>query len=172
MLTFARTVVKKRILILLIGLLLLIPSVIGHLNTGVNYDVLLYLPKTMETVQGQDILLDEFDKGGFAMVMFKDMEKKDINRCCEEIKDIDHVDSVIAYDTLLGPQVPDIIMPNELKDVYEEGDTELIAVFFNTPTSDVGSIHAVQEIRKVCGKQCFVSGMSAFVTDLKELSEH
>ncbi|MBQ3321291.1 MAG: MMPL family transporter [Firmicutes bacterium] len=172
MLTFARTVVKKRKLILIIGLLLLIPSMIGYLNTGVNYDVLLYLPDSMETVQGQDILLDEFDKGGFAMVMFKDMTEKDINQCCEDIENIDHVDSVIAYDTLLGPQVPEIIVPNELKDVYEDGDTELIAVFFNTPTSDVGSIHAVQEIRKVCGKQCFVSGMSAFVTDLKELSEH
>ena len=172
MLKFGRTVVRKRKLILLIGLLLLIPSVIGYLNTGVNYDVLLYLPKTMETVEGQDILLDEFDKGGFAMVMFKGMDNKDVDKCCEKIEDIDHVDSVIAYDTLVGSQVPDIIMPNELRDVYEDGDTQLIAVFFNTPTSDIGSIHAVQEIRKVCGKQCYVSGMSAFVTDLKELSEH
>ena len=172
MLKFGRTVVRKRKLILLIGLLLLVPSVIGYLNTGVNYDVLLYLPKTMETVEGQDILLDEFDKGGFAMVMFKGMDNKDVDKCCKKIEDIDHVDSVIAYDTLIGPQVPDIIMPNELKDVYEDGDTQLIAVFFNTPTSDIGSIHAVQEIRKVCGKQCYVSGMSAFVTDLKELSEH
>ncbi|MGX8774824.1 MAG: efflux RND transporter permease subunit [Bacillota bacterium] len=172
MLKFGRAVTKKRKLILLIGLFLLVPSVIGYLNTGVNYDVLLYLPKTMETVEGQDILLDEFDKGGFAMVMFKDMDAKDVDRCCEEMEKIDHVESVISYDTLVGPQVPDMIMPNELKDVYEDGDTILTAVFFNTPTSDVGSIEAVQKIRKVCGKQCYVSGMSAFVTDLKELSEH
>ncbi len=172
MLKFGRTVIKKRKLILIIGLMLLVPSVIGYLNTGVNYDVLLYLPKTMETVEGQDILLDEFDKGGFAMVMFKGMDAKDVDKCCEEMKKIDHVDSVVSYDTLVGPQVPDMIMPDELKDVYEDGDTILTAVFFNTPTSDVGSIEAVQEIRKICGKQCYVSGMSAFVTDLKELSEH
>ena len=172
MLKFGRTVIRKRKLILLIGLLLLIPSVIGYLNTGVNYDVLLYLPDSMETVEGQDILLDEFDKGGFAMVMFKGMDEKDVDKCCHKIEDIDHVDSIISYDTLVGTQVPDMIMPDELKDVYEDGDTTLAAVFFNTPTSDEGSIHAVQDIRKVCGKQCYVSGMSAFVTDLKELSEH
>ena len=172
MLKFGRAVVKKRIIILLIGLALLIPSAIGYFNTGVNYDVLLYLPKTMETVEGQDILLDEFDKGGFAMVMFKGMDTKDVDKCCEKMEQIDHVDSVISYDTLIGPQIPDMIMPSELQDLYEDGDTVLTAVFFNTPTSDVGSIHAVQEIRKICGKQCYVSGMSAFVTDLKELSEH
>ena len=172
MLKFGRTVVKKRIIILIIGLILLIPSAIGFLKTGVNYDVLLYLPDSMETVQGQDILLDEFNKGGFAMVMFKGMDDKDMEKCCQKIENIDHVDSVIAYDTLLGPQVPDIILPNEIKDVYEEGDTQLAAVFFDTPTSDVGSIEAIQAIRKECGKQCYVSGMSAFVTDLKEVSQH
>ena len=130
MLKFGRTVVKKRIIILIIGLILLIPSAIGFLKTGVNYDVLLYLPDSMETVQGQDILLDEFNKGGFAMVMFKGMDDKDMEKCCQKIENIDHVDSVIAYDTLLGPQVPDIILPNEIKDVYEEGDTQLAAVFF------------------------------------------
>jgi len=172
MLKFGRTVVRKRKLILLIGLLLLVPSVIGYLNTGVNYDVLLYLPKTMETVEGQDILMDEFNKGGFAMVMFQNMDDEEINQCCHDIEKVDHVDSVISYDTLVGAQVPDMVIPNDLKDVYEDGNTQLAAVFFNTPTSDEGSIHAVQDIRKVCGKHCFVSGMSAFVTDLKELSEH
>ena len=110
MLKFGRAVVKKRIIILTIGLILLIPSAIGFLKTGVNYDVLLYLPDSMETVQGQDILLDEFNKGGFAMVMFKGMSDKDINKCCEKIEKIDHVDSVISYDTLVGPQVPEMIM--------------------------------------------------------------
>ncbi len=173
MLKFGRTVVKRRKIILAIALLLLIPSALGYLNTGVNYDVLKYLPDSMETVQGQDILLDEFNKGGFAMVMFKGMDNKDVNKCCEKIEKIDHVDSVISYDTLLGPQIPDIIMPNELQEVYKDDadDTVLTAVFFNTPTSDEGSIKAVQEIRKECGKQCFVSGMSAFVTDLKKLAE-
>ena len=174
MLKFGRAVVKKRIIILIIGLVLLVPSAIGFLKTGVNYDVLLYLPDSMETVQGQDILLDEFDKGGFAMVMFKGMDNKDIDKCCRKIEKIDHVDSVISYDTLLGPQIPDMIMPGEIQEIYEDkdDDTTLAAVFFNTPTSDEGSIRAVQEIRKECGKQCYVSGMSAFVTDLKEVSEH
>ncbi len=174
MLKFGRAVVKKRIIILIIGLVLLVPSAIGFLKTGVNYDVLLYLPDSMETVQGQDILLDEFDKGGFAMVMFKGMSNKDIDKCCRKIEKIDHVDSVISYDTLLGPQIPGIIMPGEIQEIYEDkdDDTTLAAVFFNTPTSDEGSIQAVQEIRKECGKQCYVSGMSAFVTDLKEVSEH
>ena len=174
MLKFGRAVVKKRIIILIIGLVLLVPSAIGFLKTGVNYDVLLYLPDSMETVQGQDILLDEFDKGGFAMVMFKGMDNKDIDKCCRKIEKIDHVDSVISYDTLLGPQIPGIIMPGEIQEIYEDkdDDTTLAAVFFNTPTSDEGSIRAVQEIRKECGKQCYVSGMSAFVTDLKEVSEH
>ena len=174
MLKFGRTVVKKRIIILIIGLVLLVPSAIGFLKTGVNYDVLLYLPDSMETVQGQDILLDEFDKGGFAMVMFKGMSDRDIDKCCRKIEKIDHVDSVISYDTLLGSQIPDMIMPSDLQEIYEDkdDDTTLAAVFFNTPTSDEGSIRAVQEIRKECGKQCYVSGMSAFVTDLKEVSEH
>ena len=171
MLKFGRAVTKKRKLILIIGLLLLIPSAFGYFNTGVNYDVLLYLPDSMETVEGQDLLLDEFGKGGYAMIMFKGMDSKELNDCCEKIENVNHVDSVIAYDTLLGPQVPDSIMPNKVKDVYQKGDTQIAAVFFDTPTSDEGSIEAVQDIRKVCGKQCFVSGMSAFVTDLKELAE-
>lgn len=171
MLKFGRFVTAKRKIILLIALLLLIPSGIGYFNTSVNYDVLLYLPDTMETVKGQDVLLDEFNKGGFAMVMFEGMSEKEIGKTVSKIEDVEHVDSVISYSNIVGEDVPDEIMPEKVKDIYKNGETELIAVFFDTPTSDEGSIEAVQEIRKISGKQCFVSGMSAFVTDLKELAE-
>ena len=171
MLKFAKAVVRKRKLILIIGLLLLIPSVIGYIKTDVNYDVLVYLPDSMETVQGQDILLDEFDKGGFAMVMVKGMDKKDVAALKDRIEGVDHVESVIWYDTIMDLSTPDEILPESIQEVYQEGATTLMAVFFNTPTSDEGSIQAVQKIRQIGGQQCFVSGMSAFVTDLKELAE-
>ncbi|MDO4518444.1 MAG: MMPL family transporter, partial [Bacillota bacterium] len=171
MLKFGRAVTRKRKLILIIGLLLLIPSAIGYFNTGVNYDVLLYLPNTMETVKGQDILLDEFNKGGFSMVMVEGMEKKEVVKFKKDIEKVDHVDSVIWVDSIMDSSVPDEIIPEKIYDVYNEGDTTLMAVFFDAPTSDEASIEAVQEIRRIGGKHCFLSGMSAFVTDLKELSE-
>lgn len=171
MLKFGYAVTHKRKLILIIGLLLLIPAVFGYMNTGVNYDVLTYLPNSMETVKGQDILLDEFDKGGFTMVMFQGMDKKDVNKVEKKIEKVDHVDSVISYENLIGTDVPEEILPKEMRDVYRHDDTELMAVFFNTPTSDKGSIQAVNEIRKIGGEQCFVSGMSAFVADLKALCD-
>lgn len=171
MLKFGRAVTKKRKLILIIGLLLIIPAAAGYFNTGVNYDVLLYLPDSMETVKGQDLLLDEFNKGGFSMVMTEGMNKKENADLKKEIEEVEHVDSVIWVDSLLDLSVPDEVLPENLYEVYNEGDTTLMAVFFDTPTSDEGSIKAVQDIRKIGGKHCFLSGMSAFVTDLKQLAE-
>lgn len=171
MLKFGRAVTKKRKLILIIGLLLIIPAAVGYFNTGVNYDVLLYLPDSMETVKGQDLLLDEFNKGGFSMVMTEGLNKKENAALKKEIEEVEHVDSVIWIDSLLDLSVPDEVLPENLYEVYNEGDTTLMAVFFDTPTSDEGSIKAVQDIRKIGGKHCFLSGMSAFVTDLKELAE-
>ena len=171
MLKFGQAVTKKRKIILIVGLLLIIPAAIGYFNTRVNYDVLLYLPDTMETVKGQDILLDEFNKGGFSMVMVEGMDKKETAALKKDIEKVDHVDSVIWVDTLLDLSVPDEVLPDKVYDVYNEGDSTLMAVFFDTPTSDEGSIEAVQDIRKLGGKHCFLSGMSAFVTDLKELAE-
>ena len=171
MLKFGQAVTKKRKIILIVGLLLIIPAAIGYFNTRVNYDVLLYLPDTMETVKGQDILLDEFNKGGFSMVMVEGMDKKETAALKKDIEKVDHVDSVIWVDSVLDLSVPDEVLPDKVYDVYNEGDTTLMAVFFDTPTSDEGSIEAVQDIRKLGGKHCFLSGMSAFVTDLKELAE-
>lgn len=171
MLKFGRAVTKKRKLILILGLLLLIPSAIGFFNTGVNYDVLLYLPDSMDTVKGQDLLLDEFNKGGFSVVMVEDMEKKEVVKFKEDIEQVDHVESVIWIDSVLDSSVPDEILPEDVYDAYNEKDTTMMAVFFDAPTSDEASIQAVQDIRKIGGKHVFLSGMSAFVTDLKELAE-
>lgn len=171
MLKFGRAVTKKRTLILIVSLLLLIPSVIGYINTRVNFDVLVYLPDTMETVKGQDILLDEFNKGGFAMVMFDGMENKDVAQVKKKIEKVNHVDSVVWYDSVMDVSTPMDILPESVYDAFNDGKTTLMAVFFDSPTSDDGSLEAVSEIRKIGGKQCFVSGMSAFVLDLKEIAE-
>ena len=171
MLKFGRAVTKKRTLILIVSLLLLIPSVIGYINTRVNFDVLVYLPDTMETVKGQDILLDEFNKGGFAMVMFDGMENKDVAQVKKKIEKVNHVDSVVWYDSVMDVSTPMDILPESVYDAFNDGETTLMAVFFDSPTSDDGSLEAVSEIRKIGGKQCFVSGMSAFVLDLKEIAE-
>ncbi|MBQ6497078.1 MAG: MMPL family transporter [Firmicutes bacterium] len=171
MLKFGRTVTKNRKIILIIGLLLLIPSVFGFINTRVNYDVLLYLPDTMETVRGQDILLDEFNKGGFSMVMVDGMKNKDVAELKQKIEQVDHVDSVIWYDSILDLSTPMDILPNDIKNKFNDGETTMMAVFFDSPTSDDNTLVAVNEIRDIGGKQCFVSGMSAFVADLKNVAE-
>ena len=171
MLKFGRAVTRKRKIILVICLLLLIPSIIGYINTRVNFDVLVYLPETMETVRGQDILLDEFNKGGFAMVMFDGMDKKDVAKTKAKIEKVNHVDSVVWYDSVLDLSTPMEILPKDVYDAFNKGDTTLMAVFFDSPTSDDGSLEAVEDIREIGGKQCFVSGMSAFVLDLKNIAE-
>ena len=172
MLRFGRVVTKNRKIILIIALLLLIPSVFGYINTRVNYDVLLYLPDTMETVKGQDILLDEFNKGGFSMVMVEGMEYKDVAKLKSKIEKVDHVDSVIWYDSIFDLSTPIEVLPESVQTSFNKDDTTMMAVFFDSPTSDDNTLAAVDEIRAIGGKQCFVSGMSAFVADLKNLSEH
>lgn len=172
MLRFGRVVTKNRKIILIIALLLLIPSVFGYINTRVNYDVLLYLPDTMETVKGQDILLDEFNKGGFSMVMVEGMEYKDVAKLKSKIENVDHVDSVIWYDSIFDLSTPIEVLPESVQTSFNKDDTTMMAVFFDSPTSDDNTLAAVDEIRAIGGKQCFVSGMSAFVADLKNLSEH
>ena len=139
--------------------------------TRINYDVLSYLPDDIETIKGQDILLDEFGKGGFSMVMVDGMDKKDVAELKSKIEKVDHVDSVIWYDTLVDSSVPYEMIPENIYDEFNSGDTTLMAVFFDESTSSDESMDAVSEIRKIGGKQCFVSGMTAFVEDLKELAE-
>jgi len=151
--------------------LLLIPSAFGFIGTRINYDVLTYLPESIDTIKGQNILLDEFGKGGFAMVMVDGMEKKEVSVFKSKIEKVDHVDTVIWYDTVLDLSVPEEMIPEDIYDRFNSGDSTLMAVFFDKPTSDDETLDAIKEIRQIGGKQCFISGMSCFVEDLKELIE-
>jgi hypothetical protein len=168
---FSKMVVKCRIPILILTLVLLVPSVIGIARTRVNYDMLTYLPEDIETVIGQNELLEDFNKGAFTFLIFEDMPQKDVAKLKEKVEDIDHVDTVLWYDSIADLSVPMELLPDSL---YEEFNTEnatLMAVFFDTGTSDDLTMEAVQEIRSVCGEQCFVSGMTALVVDLRDLCE-
>ena len=171
LLKFGKAVTGKRRLILIVAVLLLIPSVLGMMATRINYDVLDYLPDNIETMKGQDILMEDFGKGGFSMVMVEGMQKKDVAHLKDRIEDVDHVESVIWYDSIMDISVPYEIIPENIYDKFNSGDTTLMAVFFDSSTSSDESLNAVSEIRKIGKKQCFVSGMTAFVEDLKELAE-
>lgn len=171
MLKFGKTITKNRKLILVISILLLIPSVLGMIGTRINYDVLCYLPDDIETMKGQEILLDEFDKGGFSMVVTENLQKKDVAKLKEKIEKVDHVDSVIWYDSLANISVPYEILPDDVYESFNNGDSTVMAVFFDTGTSADETIKAVDDIRSIGKEQCYVSGMSAFVADLKNLTE-
>ena len=169
---FARKVVNNRKLIIIIALILLIPALIEFIVTPVNYDILTYLPGDMDSVKGEHIFSDEFGKGAFAMVMVDDMEYKDVAKLKQNIQEIDSVDNVIWYDTVADLSVPTEILPDKLYTVFNDEDTTLMAVFFKTGISEGSTLDALTEMRKICGEQAFISGMSSFVLDLKELSHH
>ena len=171
MIKFGKAVVKSRWVILIVSLALLVPSVLGMIGTRINYDILNYLPEDMDTVKGQNILLDDFGKGAFSMVMVKGMEEKDVSALKEKFESIDHVSSVIWYDSILDLSVPMELLPQKYYDMFNNGDTTMMAVFFDSATSADATIEAMQEMRKVAGEQAFISGMSAMVTDMKELCE-
>ena len=168
---FGKAVVRARIPILILSVLLLIPAVLGYANTRVNYDLLYYLPDDIETMQGQDILLDDFGKGAFAMFMVDGMEDKDVAKLKAEIEDVDHVAEVIWYDSLADISVPKEILPDQVGSVFNSEDGTLMAIFFDTTTSEDDTMTAIEDIRSIGGKQCFLSGMSAVVLDTKNLSE-
>lgn len=173
MIKFGKWVVKHRILILILSILLLIPAAYGYLNTRVNYDILSYLPKDINTMKGQDILLDEFGKGGFSMVMLDGMSEKEVEQTKHKIENIDHVDSVVWYDTFADISVPMEVLPDKVYDFFNSGssDATLMVVFFDDTTSGDGTLQAIEDIRAVSKEQCFVSGMSAVVEDIKGLSD-
>ena len=171
MLKFGRAVVKYRVPILILAILLVYPSVLGMTGTRINYDMLYYLPDDMETVQGQNILMDDFGKGAFSFVIVEGMADKDVAVLREKIEQVPHVDSVIWYDSLVDLSVPMEALPDKVTEAFNSGDATLMAVFFDSSTSSDATIGAVQQIRALAGEQCFVSGMSALVTDLKRISE-
>ena len=171
MVNFGKKVVKYRVLILIIGVLLLIPSVFGYLNTRVNYDVLTYLPDNIETMKGQDILVNDFGTGAFSMFIVDGMEEKDVAELKEKIEKVDHVANVIWYDSIADISVPMSMLPDDIYDVFNSDTGTMMAIFFDEGTSSDGTMDAIAQIRKIAGKQCFLSGMSAVVTDTKNLAE-
>ena len=167
----ARKIVSLRVPILVLTLLLLIPSTFGMAATRINYDMLTYLPEDMETVVGQDELMKDFGKGAFSFIIVEDMEPQAVSQLRQSIEAVEHVDSVIWYDSLADLSVPMELLPDTLYKAFNAGDATLMAVFFDSSTSADVTMEAVKEIRTICGKQCFVAGMSALVLDLKQLCE-
>ncbi len=168
---FSRAVVKYRIPILIIAVLLMIPSVLGMIGTRINYDMLDYLPSDMDTVIGQEELKEDFGKGAFSFIIIEDMKDKDVAALCDKIKEVDHVDSVIWYSTLADISIPKELIPDKIYNEFNTDNATMVAVFFDSATSEDVTMDAIREIRSIAGKQCFVSGMSALVTDLKDLCE-
>lgn len=168
---FSKAVVKCRIPILIIAIALLIPSVLGMAGTRINYDMLDYLPEDMDTVIGQNQLMDDFGKGAFSMLVIENMPEKDIAELEQKIKQVDHVDSVVWYDSIADLSVPMQLLPAKIYSEFNTDDATLMAVFFDSATSADVTMDAIREIRAIAGKQVFVSGMSALVTDLKDLCE-
>ncbi len=168
---FSKAVVKYRVPILILSVLLLIPSVIGMANTRINYDMLDYLPDSMDTVTGQNVLMDEFGKGAFSLLVIEDMPAKDVSNLKKQIEQVEHVDSVVWYDSFADISMPMEMLPSTLYNAFNNDDATLMAVFFDSATSADVTMDAIREIRALAGKQVFVSGMSALVTDLKDLCE-
>lgn len=168
---FSKAVVKYRVPILIITLVLMVPSVIGMAATRVNYDMLTYLPEDMETVIGQNELLEDFNKGAFTFLIFEDMTSKDVAKLKAEVEQIEHVDTVLWYDSLADLSVPMELLPDKVYREFNTDHSTMMAVFFDTGTSEDETMDAVKDIRRVCGAQCFVSGMTALVVDLRDLCE-
>ena len=168
---FSKAVVKCRVPILIITLLLMIPSVLGMVGTRINYDMLDYLPGDMDTVIGQEVLLEDFGKGAFSLIIVEDMPQKDVARLTEKIEEVDHVETVLWYSTLADLSVPMELLPEEIYREFNTDHSTMMAVFFDSSTSADVTMHAIRQIRSIAGKQCFVSGLSAMVTDLKDLCE-
>ena len=167
----SKAVVKNRVLILIVALLLLIPSVLGMANTRINYDMLDYLPEDMDTVVGQNELLADFGKGAFSLIVVENMPAKDVAALRKRIEAVEHVDSAVWYDSLTDLSVPMEILPEKIYNEFNNGNATMLAVFFDSSTSADVTMDAIREIRAIAGRQCFVTGMSALVTDLKDLCE-
>ena len=170
MVAFGKKVVKFRIPILIISILLLIPAGLGYVNTRVNYDVLTYLPEDIETMQGQDILVKDFGTGAFSMFIVDGMEDKEVSALKAKIENVEHVQKVLWYDSLADISMPKSMIPKDVYEVFNSDTGTMMAIFFDEGTSSDGTMEAIGEIRKLAGKQCFLSGMSAIVTDTKNLA--
>lgn len=171
MVKVGKKIVKFRVPILILSIILLIPAVWGYVNTRINYDVLTYLPEDIETMQGQEIMTNDFGIGAFSMLMVDGMEDKEIVKLKEKVEKVDGVENVLWYDSLADISIPQSVLPSKLYDEYNTEDGTMMAVFFKDGTSSDETMKAITEIRKITGEQCFLSGMSAIVEDTKELAE-
>ena len=171
MVKVGKKIVKFRVPILILSIILLIPAVWGYVNTRINYDVLTYLPEDIETMQGQEIMTNDFGIGAFSMLMVDGMEDKEIVKLKEKVEKVHGVENVLWYDSLADNSVPQSVLPSKLYDEYNTEDGTMMAVFFKDGTSSDETMKAITEIRKITGEQCFLSGMSAIVEDTKELAE-
>jgi len=167
----SKAIVKLRVPIVLLTLVLMIPAFIFMLNTRINYDMLTYLPESMDTVKGQNILMDEFGKGAFSFIILEDMPDKDVAALKEKVEQVEQVDSVLWYNNLADISVPKEFLPDKVYNAFNTDHSTVMAVFFKTSTSSDETMDAIREIRSVTGEKCFVCGLSALVTDLKDLCE-
>ena len=168
---FGKWVVRLRIPILVLSLALLVPAFLGYVGTRVNYDILSYLPKDIETMVGQDILVEEFGTGAFSMFVAEGMQPKEVQVLREQIEQVEHVEKVLWYDSVMDIKVPMELLPNELYEAFNSENATMMAIIFDETTSADGTMEAIEQIRKLANQQCFLSGMSAVVTDTKNLSE-
>ncbi len=170
MIKTGKWIARHRVLILILGFLLLIPSVIGTVTTKVNYDLLSYLPNSLETIKGQDIMVDEYGMGAFSMVVVENMELKDVQKLEEQFSALDHVEDVLWYDDAADLSLPVSMLPKDLREMFFKGDATMMLVLFDDTTSSDASMDAVKEMRKIANKQCFISGMSGIVNDIKDIA--
>ena len=168
---FAKSVVKYRIPILLTAALLMLPSFYCMTHTRINYDMLDYLPADMDTVKGQDELMEDFGKGAFSFIVVEGMPVSEVSALKSRIEQVDHVETVLWYDSISDISVPMELLPDKLYNAFNSGDATMMAVFFDSATSADVTMDAIREIRAAADSRCFVSGMSALVTDLKDLCE-
>lgn len=169
---FSEAIVKARHAILIIGILLLIPAAIGYFNIRVNYDLLYYLPDGIDTMKGQDILMDEFNSGAFGIVMVDKMSDADVSKLKGKMEKVDHVSKVLWYDSFADMGMPKSMIPSDMYDAFNKGTSTIMLVIFDDTSSGDGTMEAIKEVRKVTRNQCMISGISAIVTDTKDLSEH
>lgn len=170
MIKFGKWIAKHKVLIVIISMLLLIPSFLGMAATRVNYDILSYLPDSLETVEGQDIMVDEFGMGAFSMVVVEDMELKDVAKLKEKFQDVEHVKDVLWYDSVADLSIPVSMILAKFKDGFFNGDATMMIALFDDTTSSDAAMEAVTDMRKIANEQCFISGMSGVVTDIKNIA--
>lgn len=168
---FGKAVVKLRHAILVIALILIIPSVIGMVKTRVNYDMLSYLPSDMESVKGQDLLMDEFHKGGFSILVLENMKTDDVTKLKKDIQKVDHVESIVNLQDVVNPSVPISMYPKVVQDNINNKNATMLVTFYDTGISDEHTLNAVDKIRKMSNKDTYVAGMTSMVLDLKNIAE-